>query len=335
MDAEQIGQIIVILGAAGALLWGFLNHGWPRLTRLWAKGWNWWLLRGIRNEPLDNLDRKGLYELLDMCKEIIKRSKNHALWRQHEKALQLEESVLYRLRYRVRFFLLAESLDRERCASLLLDQNTIQPLFQFELGHVKNFYPEIVDQKISSIPSILKRGAFIEQCEEILAEAEETFDQQQREQPIRIIVTKVALPKNHYLFGHFDGIAKWHDPPKEHWGKFEPNKFWVISLASFEQFLQDIPTEHFILRVMQRACVNAILPVRRKELPDRLSHFSTHGCLFDYTVLLSDTRYFVGRGFICEDCASEILKAEEIPFGHRSNFLHALQKWLVDTQKVN
>ena len=86
---------------------------------------------------------------------------------------------------------------------------------------------------------------------------------------------------------------------------------------------------------MQRACVNAVLPVRRKEPPDRLSHFSTNGCLFDYTVLLADARYFVSRGFICEDCASEILKAEEIPFGYRSNFLGALQKWLVDTQKLN
>lgn len=294
-------------------------------------------------KPRDNLKHKELYDLLDMYKKITERSKNLGLMEQYEKALQLEETVRHRLRYVVRVFLLAESLDREHFASMLLEQNTIQPLFQFELGHVKERKKKktkskiqletVVDRKLCSIKSDNRRGAFIEEGERILKEYECAFDKQTLEQPIRIVFTQAALPGGLYLWGHFEG--DYQKPARKFWGKFKPNKFWIVSLASLGKYLPDIPAEQFILRVMQRACVLSVLPARRESLPNRLSHFGTYGCLFDYTVFLADVRYFVSHGFICEDCASNILDAEEIPFGHRSNFLRALQKWLVDTQLVS
>ena len=328
----QIGRIIGILATAGALLWGFLNYGWPRLARFAAAGWNGWLLRRTR-ERLEHSERQGLYYILDTCKDIVQRSETHKLWGQRDTALQLREVVQHRLRHRVRFFLLAESLDSERCISLLLEQNTIQPLFQFELGHVDGFQPGPVESDLCSIPSSLRPGPFIEQCEEVIAAAEMPERQPPPESPVRIVVTQAALPGNRYLWGRFEGPATWHEPPKEQWGRFEPNKFWVVSLALLEQTLPGIPAEQFLLRVMQRACVLAVLPARRDGLPDRLSHFSTLGCLFDYAVRLADAQHFVRRGFICEDCAGAILEAKEMPLGHRSGFLHALQKWIVDTRE--
>lgn len=334
MDWVQVGKIIAILGAASGLLYGFINSVWPRLMRLGAVGRNTFLLRRARDQLKDS-DRRVLSSALDSCKDVIQRSEVHKLQKQRDTALQLIESLQHRLRHRVRFFLLAKSLDRERFASLLLSQNTIQPLFQFELGHVVGYSQLPVEDKLSSIDSTLKPGRFIELCEQVLVENEMHDHEPSPQSPIRIVVTQAALPRNFYLWGHFEGAATWYDPPKEQWGTFAPNKFWVVSLAFLEQTLPNISVERFLLRVIQRACVLSVLPSRRKGSPDRLSHHPTYGCLFDFTALLADMRYYVSQGFVCEDCASNILEAEEIPSGHRSDFLHALQKWLVDTDNVH
>jgi hypothetical protein len=339
-DIQLVIDILTILGAVGALIVTFFKYGWPRLTQLGARIWNWWLLRSISNKQPESQQNK--YQTLETYKAIIERSKKHGLWKQHESTMQLEEYLKHRLRHVVRFFLLAESLDRERCTSLLLEQNTIQPLFQFELGHVDPD-EETVEKRVCSIPPAKEHQlvAFIDKCQQILATDEWTHPKVPKplEEPIRIVVTQAALPEDYYLWGHLEGTTKDYEPSKESWSKFKPDKFWVISLASLKQYLPDVPAEQFVLRVMQRSCVNAILPAmysQNKKLPNpRLSHYNTNGCLFDFTYYLADTRYFVSDGFICEDCASEILKAKELPSGHRSSFLCAIQKWLDDTKKAN
>jgi hypothetical protein len=333
MDLKEIGPVIVVLGGAGTLIYGFINNVWPRLLRLGARGWNCYLLQKTPDR-IEKSDWMGRYALLESCKEINRRSETHKLQRQRDTALHLMETLRYQLRRHVRFFLTFESVNRERCTSLILAQNAIQPLFQFELGHVRD-ETSAVESKLRSIGSNLGIGRFIEQCEAVIAENEETGRQPSSPSPIRILVTQAALPKNYYLWGHMEGQAKWHDPPKEQWGRYEPNKFWVISLALLEKTLPGIPVQRFILRVMQRACVLALLPARRQGLADRLSHYSTYGCLFDFTVRLAEAQYYASRGFICEECAGNILQAEEIPFGFRGDFLNSLQTWLVDSGRLN
>ena len=231
-------------------------------------------------------------------------------------------------RQRVRVFLLAQLPNRERCTSLFIAQNPTQPFFQFELGHVAGYDTKAVEVKLRSIDPALGLGKFIEQFEEIIAGNEQTQAQPSSPNPVRIVITHAPLPRKFYLWGHFEKPAKWHDPPKEQWGRYEPNKFWIISLALFEQTLPSIPVERFLLRVIQRASVLALVPVHRKGLPDRLIHDSTTGCLFDFTRLLPEAQYFTAGGFICDDCKSSILEADEIPFHLRSDFLKDLQAWL-------
>jgi hypothetical protein len=371
-DIQLVINIITILGFVGALIAAFIKYIWPKLTQTGARVWNWWLLHNVLNSlrktankrqrisnktlQLDTYEeilelsenqsetQRQKYKRLDTYKAIIERSKHHGLWKQQEATMQLEEYSKHRLRHAVRFFLLAESIDKARCASLLLEQNTIQPLFQFEIGQVKD-NQKTVDNLLSSIQIAEeqkhKLGIFVDKCEQIMAKQEKINERAPKPlvEPIRIVVTQAGLPFDFYLFGHFQGKAEWYEPPKEEWGEFKPNKFWVISIKSLKDCLPDIPTELVVLRVMQRACVNAILPVRyseNKKLPHpRLSHYNTNSCLFDFTTHLDDIRYFVSDGFICEDCASEILRAKELPPGHRSNFLSAIQKWVDDTSKAN
>lgn len=231
-------------------------------------------------------------------------------------------------RQHVRIFFLAELPNRAHCTSLFIAQNPIQPFFQFELGHVAGYDTKAVEVKLCSVDPGLGLGKFIEQFEEIIVANEQTQPQPSSLSPVRIVITHAPLPRNFYLWGHLEGPAKWHDPPKEQWGRYEPNKFWIISLALFEQTLPSIPVERFLLRVIQRASVLALLPVYRKGLPDRLIHDSTTGCLFDFTRLLPEAQYFTAGGFICDDCKSSILEADEIPFHLRSDFLKDLQAWL-------
>jgi len=324
MNLNDLLTVILILAPIG----GFFKYVWPRMAQIWALRGNQKLLDQVDASLEREYEPEKLYDDLDKCKEVVKRSEERYLWRQQEKALQQQEQINHRLRYRVRLFLLAQSLDKDHCASFLLEQNLKQSLFQFELGLVRNFDPKPVEDGFRSVSPGVGLLAFIEECEQILAKNEwplkSKWPQKSllRDEPIRIVVTQVPLPRNYYLWGHFEGKDTGCTC-------YEPNKFWVISIATLDGVLPDIPAEQFLLRVIQRACVNSLLPTRPHEVvSSRLSHPSTNGCLFDFTPLLRDARHFVTCGWICEDCASSILSADEIPPGHRSKFLNELRDWI-------
>ena len=341
MDLKEVAQLIAVAAGAGTFLYGFINVIWPKILHLGSSLWNWFMLRKIK-EGLDKTDGMECFSNLDSCKRIVKRCETHKLNKQLDTALHLIETLRIQSRHTVRFFVLSESLNRERCASLLLAQNSIQSLFQFELGYVSEYSlsaifekeqdASIIEKKLCSIDSNINPGKFIEECESIISEHEITKGQHLKNAPIRIIITQAELPHQFYLWGHFKGPAKWNNPPKDNWGKYEPNKFWIISTASLKKVLPKIEAERFLLRVVQRACVLSLIPARRKNFAHRLSHYPTYGCLFDFTVRIADAQYYANRGFICEDCSGNILKAEEIPFGYRGEFCMQFRNGLMILQ---
>jgi hypothetical protein len=329
---EILVAIGAVAGAVGSVFFG-IKYLWPPIIKLAVRGANAFSLWRMRSLKLDKLSRAKQLDILEAYQNIVSRSQAYGLDRQNDEALQMEKAIRYELRYRVCFFPIATSLKKvlkECCISFILAQNRVQPLFQFELGHLEQPMP--VEDGLGQLPPDLPQGHFIEKCEDVMARVIEMPTK--FEDPITIVVTQASLPKQNFLWGHFEG--DWHKPPRKEWGRFPPNRFWVISLAKVDQVIPDIPVEYFILRMIQRACINSILPVRPKNSDKscRLSHKRTYSCLFDYTVFLHEARYFVQSDYICDDCASEILQADtlEIPFGHRGDFLTTLQKWLTDTR---
>jgi hypothetical protein len=336
-NIDYIYKVLLLIGALASLLLFVYKYLWPAVYKYFMNKWNTFQLNDIQKN-INATDRRNILLYLDKCNDIISNATKLKLSNQLEDAMQYEKYFRYRLRYKVQFFPFygSESIECHYC-DFLLKQNNIQPLFQFEIGNLNLHYTYVdVEKRLESIDPKQKPKPFIESVEGVMAEvAGLPLLPSPLDIPITVIITKARLPRKNFLWGHFEGDIRRHDQP---WGNFPPNRFWVLSLANLTEVLPDIPVEKFVLRMLQRACVNSILPVRpawrqRQNLPDRFSHNNNYGCLFDYAVLLAHARYFVTNDYICDDCASEILKANktEIPFGHRLEFLNTLQKWLSDT----
>jgi len=309
------------------VLIGGVWYSWPHVVRFTNKQYNAYQLSRI---DISSEDREYLYQMLSHVQKVKKRSETHGIKEQIEEATQIEAKLRFKLRYHVRFFPLAQSLDqkkRDRFVSLMLKQNTIQSLYQFELGYCKK--GSTVESQISEISKI-EDGSFIEKCE-VLIQKSEGEEMSSRNDVPRIIITDCRLPWDYILLAHTRKPATWHTPHRKNWGVFKPGHFFVISLASFRKLHPDIPEGQFLLRQIQRICMRIVLPSETGDGRKRLSHDETRGCLFDFIPHLYDVRYFINLAFICEDCVSEILEAHEIPEGYRKGFLDEFQKWLNDT----
>lgn len=334
MDWSEIGQNITILASAGALLWGFLNHGWPRLARAWTKRKNKaWIDKTEELIPISG--RKNLYKLLDECDQVIKRSQKNDLSGDEDEASGKKEEILFYLRYKVRLYILPDLPEHEDCKLLLLKQNMVQSMFTFELGQCRGLHSGLVDEHKS-------RRRYIEKWEEVIGSQESKYPvksqeslSKEDESPIRIIVTSASMPRGYYLWGHFKGEGQ------EEWGRFPIRKSWVISTSRFDELLPNIPVERIVLRIVQRICALSAIPqlpcdIKKTESNNKdalIVHRTTRGCLFDFTQYIIDVQYFSRLGIICPECTSAIMQKSEEPHGHRRAFLMGLSQWLTDTHE--
>jgi hypothetical protein len=279
-------------------------------------------------------EKAKLYELQDICEWARGTAAEFRFKKEEDTATELAALVGGKLRYKIRlFFILGDKSLQDRWTSFLLRQNQIQQIFQFELGYLGGYENNTfvssfreTREHLNSIATVSLRQ-FIKEHEEVLSRFElPTYNKENKykineKDIIRIVVTEKQLPKKYYLWGHFKGKEAWEDP-------YKPDKFWVMSLAALNEPRADadLTAEQSLVRIIQRASVLSIIP--------DLHHNETHGCLFDITILLQHARYFISNAYICERCRSEILKANEIPEGRRTEFLNAVQKWLQDTSAV-
>jgi hypothetical protein len=232
-----------------------------------------------------------------------------------------------RLHYKIRIYPLAlwqDKQSQDRVISLFLRQNSIQSVFQLELGHCDQ--PESVESQIAN-NSGSDVGEFIEALEQLIQKSE-TDQSAEPGDVARIVVTNSYLPRNYIQLGHPWMPCYWCNPPRDTWGVFQPNRFFVVSLATFWQLHSDIPVEDFLLRQIQRLCMRVVIPVSDKNKIKRMTHVETRGCLFDFVPHHNDARYFTNLAFICKDCERDILEANEIPLEDRQEFLDQFQHWL-------
>ena len=203
----------------------------------------------------------------------------------------------------------------------------MQSLFQLEFGYCDN--PELVESKIAE-NSDNKPGEFIEIVENLIQKSEQ-FEDTQPTDVARIVITNSRLPRNYIQLIHDWSPCYWCNPPREQWGVYEPNRFFLVSLATFWHLHPDIPVENFLLRQIQRICMRVVIPVLDKNNTKRMTHPQTRSCLFDHVPDHSDARFFTYQAYICDQCMKDILEAKEIPKEDRQAFLNQFQRWLIDT----
>lgn len=254
-------------------------------------------------------DKNVLYSLKVLCQDAIHLAKKYDQIDLQEQAEEIATRLAGQLRLKIRlYFSIKGKSRRDEWAALLLSQNQIQPLFQFQL----------MDQNITEEISTESKSETVAIYEEIIATYEQDYGLEDKDGVIRIVITDQRLPANFYLWGIFSGEKPWPGP-------FNENRFFVIGLESLGFMFASGRTsrERAMLRVVQRAAVLAVVP----SLEDQ----ETFGCLFDFTWVLENAQYFIQNAYICEKCSSEILKAATIPEGNRAAFLASLRQWLMDT----
>jgi hypothetical protein len=326
-DLEFWQKVLAIL----VVLVGAVLYLWPRILRFLNEVYSAKKLSKIKDQLPSIANsiggRSDLYQMVTEVQKVKKRSETHGILEQIEEATQIEAKLKSKLRYHIRIHPIAFSQDKEtkdRFASLILKQNTLQSLFQFELGHCKD--PDSIETQITEISGI-QNGSFIERFEGLFQKSE--IEQNTGSEDItRIIITNNRLPQNFILLSHSRKPANWYNPPHEKWGIYEPNRFYVVSLATFWTLHPDIPVEQFLLRQIQRICMRVVIPSTTKDNKMRMTHVETRGCLFDFIPYHYDARYFTNLAFICEDCVGDILESNEIPEGYRKGFLDQFQQWL-------
>jgi hypothetical protein len=203
----------------------------------------------------------------------------------------------------VRVFFILCAFCSDTLRQLLLQQNRLQTIFEFELVGWEIWAGRVdSENRLKS----LKTESRLEFCEKFQEEMNKYIQQttQQNYTGINIAITGLSFPKNFYTWSTKD------------------RKGVVIGIESLRRLFQDDPqvVNKIILRILQRMLVYSL------NVKDLKAHDATRGCLFDFTRLLTDIWYSVDNTFICKECQQIILRD--------TNNLHTLddiQEWIKNT----
>jgi hypothetical protein len=200
------------------------------------------------------------------------------------------------------FFILCD-LCSDALRQLLLRQNRLQTIFEFELVGWE-MWPGKVDSE--NYLKSLKTESRLEFCEKFQEEMNKYIQQTTHlnDNGINIAITELSFPKNFYTWGTKD------------------RKGVVIGLESLRHLFHNDPqvVNKITLRIVQRMLLFFL------NVKDLKAHDATRGCLFDFTRLLADIQYSVDKTFICKECEQIILRD--------ANNLHTLediQEWINNT----
>ena len=138
--------------------------------------------------------RKDLYNILDKSEKTLRILKQTNEVKIAEKAMELREKIHGDLRYKIRFYPLISHQTPDALSRLVLKQNELQDLFQFELGNLYHVQGKLAQIKTGS------KQEFIQKAEKILrARGKKTADTE----IIHVLMSPTGLPGKFYLFGHF------------------------------------------------------------------------------------------------------------------------------------
>ena len=144
--------------------------------------------------------RKDLYNILDKLEKALRQTNDIEIT---EKAMELREKIRGDLQYKIRFYPLLSPQTPDALSRLVLKQNEVQDLFQFELGSLYR-----APAKLTQINTNSKQK-FIQKAEEILW----GFKNMPKDpETICVLMLPTKLPGKYYLYGHFKPyLFTWDD----------------------------------------------------------------------------------------------------------------------------
>ena len=193
----------------------------------------------------------------------------------------------------------------DQLSQLLLQQNRLQTMFEFELTGYQTWPGRTTsDNTLKSF----RTKSRLEFCEKFQAEINKYFQQTDRQNcdHISIAITELPFPKNFYTWNTRD------------------RKVIVIGIDSLRYLFQGdtLVVNKIILRVIQRMLVYSL------NIEGLKTHEATRGCLFDLTPLLTDIQYSVDNIYICKECKQALLKDRD-----NLRILDGVNEWISNTSK--
>ena len=205
---------------------------------------------------------------------------------------------------RIKVFFISCDICTDNLKLLLLNQNKIQSLFQFELSDWDMF-----DGRKQSVENLknLRTDSKLEFCEAFQTEINKYYLSQNQPQTdvVNIVVTELPFPQNFYTWNTRD------------------KRTIVIGVNSLSILFgkEAGVVDKIILRIIQRMAIYS------RNIPDLKVHKETRGCLFDFTARLSDLQYSIDDVFICKECKNAILDNKS------ASYLEGLVQWVKKEQK--
>jgi hypothetical protein len=189
------------------------------------------------------------------------------------------------------------------------DQNDCQRLFLFE---IEESLRAVSGEAVTKIADTNSKKSFVDNVGRLLADARnESWNglsdkpsDKRRNRRRDIVITNLPLPGNFYGWNSKD------------------RTLLVISTAPSQYILEpggELTVDDFVVRILQRMAVFAITP----RIDPRRDHIrKSVGCLFDFTVFLSNLGDILGNCNICPDCCRLIAQ------DHGDYFALRVREWV-------
>jgi len=201
IEIQTIGSAIALLGVLGAAvvalvaIWNVVHPPAKKvrayiLYRIASKSYT----KEKNQSNGEAKKRKYLYNTLDKSEETLRILKQTNDIKITERAMELREKIRGDLRYKIRFYPPISHQTTDAFSRLVLKQNGLQDLFQFELGNLYRIHGKLAQIKTDS------KQELIQKAEKILWEFEKNPDDTEI---IRVLMPPTELPDKFYLFGHF------------------------------------------------------------------------------------------------------------------------------------
>jgi hypothetical protein len=240
----------------------------------------------------------------------------------------MSKAIEVRKRKRVRvFFLNCPKLDWQAASYLVLSQNNVQDLFEFEVysfwvyarAELKNnrrdlvssFYEMCLASRLPMRKWALRRYAA--RLERSVAQFLSTPSE-----PKKMLEALSSALRAHdaWLYGLGPSYGGWSIEPAPTvivtetpfgggyggyyaWGD-ENDKLAVVTIAHWQRNFAPPSVLEFILQCIQRYCLRMTYP------PAVGSHYPTRACIWDFNANLEDVRLGILVGYLCSACSEEL-----------------------------
>lgn len=195
-----IAGIVAIVEAVPAILKGVYPHAtkWYA-NRLYNKVKGEYTTAKSQSND-ETKKRRELYNILDKLEKALRQTNDIEIT---EKAMELREKIRGDLQYKIRFYPLLSPQTPDALSRLVLKQNEVQDLSQFELGSLYRAPAKLTQININS------KQKFIQKAEEILW----GFKNMPKDpETICVLMLPTKLPGKYYLYGHFKQyLFTWDD----------------------------------------------------------------------------------------------------------------------------